>query len=913
MPAVTNVGLSISQMALMSQLLDEALALDEAGRRRWLEQLSPEHQDLAEPLRRALLPDAEQAGTLAAVSAMPNLGARSNLKPGGRVGPYELIRSLGAGGMAEVWLARRADGAFKREVALKLPMLTNLRGDLKPRFAHERDILASLEHPHIARFYDAGIEPDGLPYLAMEFVQGKPLTDWCEARNGGISERLGLFLQVLEAVQYAHEKQVIHRDLKPSNILVTESSQVRLLDFGVAKLLEEESAERTPLTSIYGRALTPDYASPELLRGDPLDARSDIYSLGVLLYQLLTGDRPYRLKNAAAVGLLDQAIARIQVNAPSTQLAHAGSGIAGTELNRFARRLRGDLDAIVLKALARDPALRYQSAAAFAQDLKRYLEGKPVQARQAQFQYRLQKFVGRNTALFAVSAAALMVAIVSIGYWLYRGSHSAIVIPGASSVPVSTPRASTPDSAMGTPKAATDSGALAPPAHSLAVLPFIDMSEAKNQEYFSDGLAEELLDLLTKIPGLHVIARTSSFSFKGKSDDIPTIAKKLNVANILEGSVRKSGDRLRVTAQLIDASTGENIWSDSYERKLQDVFILQDEIAGALVRSLKLKLAPGEEVPIARSTSSIEAHNQYLLGRHFDGLVSTDGTRRAVLAYRKATELDPQFAAAYAALSTAEFWQGTQSGNANGNRAAMAAAEKAIALAPDQADGYTARALVRSTANWDWTGAQADLEQARKLNPGDGAVERYYGFILAALGRLPEAIAVQRKDVELEPLASEAWDALGESLMATGEFAAAHEALARALEINAGSDFWLPDLAELQLVEGNASQALSTAEKITEPSWRNYIVAAAEHTLNHDRESDHALQELIAKYSHLATFQIAEVYGWRGEKDHAIEWLERAYSQHDAGVVDIKFSPMLSSLHGEPRFETILRKMRLPL
>jgi serine/threonine protein kinase len=898
MRAVANVGLSISKMALMSQLLDEALALDEAGRRRWLEQLPPEHEELADPLRRALLPEAGQAGILAAVSAMPNLVARSNLEPGVRVGPYELIRSIGAGGMAEVWLARRADGAFKRDVALKLPMLTNLRADLKPRFAHERDILASLEHPHIARLYDAGIDIDGLPYLSMEFVQGKPLTEWCEARHCAISQRLGLFLQVLEAVQYAHEKQVIHRDLKPSNILVTDSSQVRLLDFGVAKLLEQEDAAGTPLTSLYGRALTPDYASPELLRGNPIDARSDIYSLGVLLYELLTGDRPYRLKSAAAVGLLDQAIARIQVNAPSTQLAHAGGGIAGSEPNRFARRLRGDLDAIVLKALAKEPARRYQTAAAFAQDLQRYLEGKPVDARQPRFQYRVQKFVGRNTALFAVSAAALMVAIASIGYWSYRSNHDLAVRSDAGSMPTGAP-----GSAMGTTVV---------PAHSLAVLPFIDMSEAKDQEYFSDGLAEELLDLLTKVPGLHVIARTSSFSFKGKSDDIPTIARKLNVTNILEGSVRKAGDRLRVTAQLIDASNGESIWSDSYERKLQDVFILQDEIAEALVRSLKLKLAPGQEVPTARSTSSIEAHNQYLLGRHFDGLVSTYGTERAVLAYRKATELDPRFATAYAALSTAEFWQSAQSGNSDGNRAAMAAAEKAIALAPDQADGYTARALVRFTVNWDWAGAQADLEEARRLNPGDSTAERYYGFILAALGRLPEAIAAQRKDVELEPLASEAWDALGQSLMATGEFAAAHQALDRALEISAGSDFWLPDAAELELVEGNASQALSTAARITEPSWRNYIVAAAEHTLNHARESQRALDELIAKYSDLATFQIAEVYAWRGEKDQAIEWLERAYSRHDPGSTNIKFSPMLSSLHGDPRFDAILQKMNLP-
>jgi eukaryotic-like serine/threonine-protein kinase len=247
--------LTIRQMALMSRLLDEALL--------------PEEAEVAQVQSLGMLPDLQQ------------VDVASGLQPGARVGPYELIRSLGAGGMAEVWLARRADGAFKREVALKLPLLKQLRQDLAERFAVERDILASLEHPKIARLYDAGIDPSGCPYLAMEYVQGEALTEWCDAHRLALSDRLKLFLQVLEAVQFAHEKQVIHRDLKPSNVLVTESAQVRLLDFGIAKLLVGDEADQNPLTSIYGRALTPDYASPELLRGDLVDMRSDIYSLGV--------------------------------------------------------------------------------------------------------------------------------------------------------------------------------------------------------------------------------------------------------------------------------------------------------------------------------------------------------------------------------------------------------------------------------------------------------------------------------------------------------------------------------------------------------------------------------------------------------------------------------------------------------
>src|SRR5258708_22563581 len=269
-------------MELMSRILDEALPLDESGRRSWLENLSPEYVDISQALRQALLPDGEQLSDGAHLETLPSFSlaefaggyANSSMKPSAEVGPYRLIRLLGAGGMAEVWLAERADGAFKREVALKLPMLTRMRKDLEQRFARERDILASLEHAHIARLYDAGIDSDGLPYLSMECVQGEQLTVWCDQPRLWIRERLALLLQVLDAVQYAHDKRVVHRDLKPSNILVTESGQVRLLDFGVAKLLQDvQTEDRTQLTSVYGPRLTPSYSSPELLRGDTVDAR----------------------------------------------------------------------------------------------------------------------------------------------------------------------------------------------------------------------------------------------------------------------------------------------------------------------------------------------------------------------------------------------------------------------------------------------------------------------------------------------------------------------------------------------------------------------------------------------------------------------------------------------------------------
>jgi eukaryotic-like serine/threonine-protein kinase len=501
--------LSAAQMAQMNRLLDEALDLDPEGRRRWLEALAPEYEDLKAALSKALLPEpvAAESGNLATLPKLDGAEATetgSGLQAGALVGPYRLVRPLGAGGMAEVWLAQRADGAFKREVALKLPMPSRPRKDLASRFARERDILAALEHPNIARLYDAGVSSQGLPYLAMEYVHGEPLTAWCDAHRLGIRERLKLFLQVLDAVQYAHGHQVIHRDIKPSNILVTDSGQVRLLDFGVAKLLAEED-EHTQLTQIYGRALTPDYASPELVRGEPIDAVADVYSLGVMLYELLAGSRPYHLKAGASIRLLEQAIATAQVERPSTQVGAEAGATRASSQQKLARSLRGDLDAIVLKALAKAPAERYPSAEALADDLQRYVSGEPVEAHPDRLAYRLGKFVLRHRAGVPTAVAVVLV-MAAMGYALIRRE----AFPGAPP----------PVQNAGGPSGIAVPIAVAANDKSIAVLPFVDMSEHHDQEYFSDGLSEELIDHLSHSRDLKVIARTSSFSFKGKSDDV---------------------------------------------------------------------------------------------------------------------------------------------------------------------------------------------------------------------------------------------------------------------------------------------------------------------------------------------------------------------------------------------------------
>src|SRR6185436_14101596 len=326
--------------------------------------------------------------------------------PGDLVGPYRLVRELGAGGMGAVWLAERADGLIQRSIALKLPhLVTPRRAELAERMAREREILAALDHRNIAKLFDAGLTAEGQPYLALEYVEGVPIDQYVRGAGDAaalpLEQRLRLFLQVAHAVAYAHGKLVVHRDLKPANILVTANGGVRLLDFGIAKLLDDGEARATQLTRLSGGAFTPEYASPEQILGEPLTVASDVYSLGVVLYELLTGTRPYRLKRDS-LGALEEAILQAAPARPSE--------IAPPELRKA---LRGDLDTIVPKALKKNPAQRYATVNAFAEDLACYLQDRPVQARPDSSTYVLRKFVARNRLAVGASAATLLVIVAS--------------------------------------------------------------------------------------------------------------------------------------------------------------------------------------------------------------------------------------------------------------------------------------------------------------------------------------------------------------------------------------------------------------------------------------------------------------------------------------------------------------------
>ena len=452
---------------------------------------------------------------------------------------------------------------------------------------------------------------------------------------------------------------------------------------------------------------------------------------------------------------------------------------------------------------------------------------------------------------------------------------------------------------------------------SIAVLPLVNMSSDKEQEYFSDGLSEELLNLLSKVPGLRVAARTSAFAFKGKNEDVGEIGQKLHVATILEGSVRRSGDQIRITTQLVNASNGYHLWSETYDRKLTDVFAVQDEIARAVVAALKLKLlqAPSSK---DRRTANAEAYNQYLLGRQFFLRNNVDGFRRAMQAFEKAVALDPGYAPAWAALALATFWVADSAeslpANISGQDHALAAANKAIALGPDLPDGYLARGFVSLPVRWDWQGASADMQRALELKPDDpDTLHAYATAVLRALNRLPEATAALRKAADLDPLNARVWGALGSALALQGENAAAREAFQRSLEISPEQSYTPYQLGMTFLLEGRPADALVTSQRSTNEVFRLTGAALAEHDLGHTKEARAALDQLISKWGHGAAYQIAQVHAWRGDKDRAFEWLERARIQRDGGLVVVKVDLTLRSLRGDPRYAAFLKEMNLPV
>jgi serine/threonine-protein kinase len=749
------------------------------------------------------------------------------------------------------------DVVLRTRVALKLlegPITADATA--MERFRREVLLARRVSHPNVCRVYELfqSTTPEGAPlhFLTMEFLEGETLAARL-ARDGHLSpgEAFPLVRQMCDGLGAAHAEGVVHRDFKSSNVILVprpgasglSRTRVAITDFGVARALEQRGGpDDEPLTGGAGFLGTPEYMAPEQVTGSAVSPATDVYALGVVMYQLVSGRLPF-------VGETPLAIAARRIQEPPPRPERAVPGLDP----RWTRT--------ILRCLDRDPRRRFQ-----------HVEEVPT---------ALSESPPRRRVLLAALLGALL-CVVAVAFIGRRWAENS--------------RPSAPSAGR-------------PPA--IAVLPFVDMSPAHDQEYFSDGLAQEIMSNLTQVPGLRVTARSSSFSFKGKNEDLRSVGQKLNVDHILEGSVRKLGRRLRVSAQVVSVADGYQLWSQTFDRDVVDIFAIQDEIARAVVAALRMKVLPGGRGAEQRVTNP-DAYAIYLHGLQLDGIGTPGARSEAIQEFEKAIALDPRYAPAHARLAkTLIRYEGSAPSLPDWGERALEEAERAVALDPNLADGYAARGLARTFISWDWFTARADYEKALALAPGDADTLSDYAGLLCIVGRASEGITPARMAADLDPLSPAAYYRLGFLYTRLGQYATARPLLEKAVSL-APQHVYTRYLAFNELLDGNPSKAL-TIFRAHPVRWvRDFGTALAQHSLGDDVASRGALERLIANDTEIAPYQIAVAYAWRGEREEAFEWLERAFITRDWGLSYVKSEGLLDSIRGDPRYDVLLAKLKLP-
>ncbi len=746
------------------------------------------------------------------------------------LGPYQILSLLGAGGMGEVYLAR--DTRLDREVALKVLASGASRDSAaRGRFRQEALALSRLNHPHIETVYDFGSQGE-FDYLVLEFVPGETLAARLE--RGPIPEReaLELAAQVGEALEEAHDRGVLHRDLKPGNVIVTPKGRAKVLDFGLAKLTQDTGDQTVTMgLTLAGTTLgTVPYMAPEQLLGEPVDARADLYALGVALYEMLTGVRPF---TATLMTALTNDILHARVTPPSALVPAVA---------RSTERL-------VLRCMDRNPAQRYQTAGELVGELRRLASGTAIES---------------STALEAPPARRIT---------------------------------------------------------SIAVLPLENLSGDPAQEYFADGMTEELIACLAQVRALRIISRTSIMRYKGQRKPLAEIGAELNVDAVVEGSVRRAGDRVRITAQLIDVASDQHLWAKSYERDLREVLSLQGEVAQAIVEEIQVTVTPVEESRLkgARAVHP-EAYEAWLKGRYMVERRTDEALRGGLALLESAARLDPTFALVHVGIADAHNLMGFYSILAPREAfpRAQAAARRALEIDPGSAEAVNSLAYSKLYFDWNFPEAGRQFRRAIELNPKYSTGHLWYANLLFIQGGYEEALAEFRLARTLDPLSLAANTSFGWLAYYYRRFDEAQEQLRKSLALS-------PDFVMAQYWLGlTCSQVGRHAEAVAE--FERSIASAGRYPMTlaglahghamagHADEARTLLAEMESHASvrYVSSYFRAQVLGALGEKGAGLTALEHALEERAHELVGIRLDPSLDPLRGDPRFEAVVRSVWPP-
>jgi serine/threonine protein kinase/tetratricopeptide (TPR) repeat protein len=788
---------------------------------------------------------------------------------------YRILDRLGAGGMGEVYLAE--DELLGRKVALKF-LSDASAGDhaAADRFLREARTASALNHPHICTIHEIGYV-DGRPFLVLELLEGRTVAEEISGKPLPLERLIQFGIQIADALDAAHVIGIIHRDIKPSNIFVTKRGDIKVLDFGLAKLATQRQTSHAastiapherPLTGTGMTLGTVAYMSPEQARGEELDARSDLFSFGVVLYEMATGRSPFG--GATTAVLFDQILNRTPPTATSVN-----------------PDVPPDLERILSKGLEKDRDLRYGSAADMRADLRRLqrerdsgrVAAAPVSGSKAAVATLTPARLRTGLKAAMVSALAAVVTIVALGYWRGSGSTNRI--------------------------------------DSVAVLPFVNASGTPDTEYLSDGITETLINDLSQLPGVRVAARSVAFRYKGKDVDPLQVGRELNVRAVITGRVVMRGDSLVIQSDVMDVSMGSQIWGNRYTRPVSDLLAVQDDIAGEIVDTLSVRLT-GEEKKRAtrRYTDDAEAYQLYLKGRFYWNQGTIAGYKKSIEYLQQAIAKDPKYALAYAGLADSSLFLG--SFYVEAITEAKAAALKAIELDPSLAEAHVALGHIKLWLDWDWAAAEREFKQGIALNAGSALAHDEYALYLAAMGRRDDAIAEAKRAQELDALSPRINTDLGWCLLYAGRAPEAAAQFRSTLELD-------KDYVAARWGLGAALTRSGTyAEAITQLTDAVRLSEGSPVLIGHLGLAyglSGARADAIAKLSDLNTLAAREyvpssslslVQLGLGRKAEALELIDRAYDEHDFALVFLQVAPWFDSLRSDPAFQRLASRMQLP-